>query len=75
MVLLLWFYMSGFVLLLGAVLNAKIEHAAPIGKNPGEKVEGQRRRISKDAMRRWISARRHRHEPPPSATDIRKATQ
>ena len=42
MVLLLWFYMSGFVLLLGAVMNAKIEHAAPIGKNPGEKVEGQR---------------------------------
>jgi membrane protein len=75
MVLLLWFYMSGFVLLLGAVLNAKIEHAAPIGKNPGEKVEGQRRRISREAMRRWISARRHRHEPPPSADDIRKVTQ
>jgi len=26
-------------------------------------------------MRRWISARRHRHEPPPSADDIRKVTQ
>jgi membrane protein len=75
MVLLLWFYMSGFVLLLGAVLNAKIEHAAPIGKNPGEKVEGQRRHIRAEAMRRWIAARRRRHEPPPSATDIRKATQ
>ena len=49
MVLLLWFYMSGFVLLLGAVMNAKIEHAAPIGKNPGEKVEGQRRRIGTDS--------------------------
>ena len=34
MVLLLWFYMSGFVLLLGAVLNAKIEHAAPIESSP-----------------------------------------
>lgn len=75
MVLLLWFYMSGFVLLLGAVMNAKIEHAAPIGKNLGEKVEGQRRLIGAEAMRRWISARRRRHEPPPSATDIRKATQ
>jgi membrane protein len=75
MVLLLWFYLSGFVLLLGAVMNAKIEHAAPIGKNPGEKVHGQRRRISAAAMRRWISARRHRHELPPSADDVRKVTQ
>ncbi len=75
MVLLLWFYISGFVLLLGAVMNAKIEHAAPIGKNPGEKVEGQRRRISAAVMRRWIHARRHRHELPPSAGDIRKVTQ
>ncbi len=75
MVLLLWFYLSGFVLLLGAVMNAKIEHAAPIGKNPGEKVEGQKRRIGPAAMRRWIAARRHRRELPPSADDIRKATQ
>src|SRR5262245_15453628 len=75
MVLLLWFYLSGFVLLLGAVMNAKIEHAAPIGKNPGEKVEGQKPRIGTAAMRRWITARRHRRRPPPSADDIRKATQ
>jgi membrane protein len=75
MVLLLWFYLSGFILLLGAVMNAKIEHAAPIGKDPGEKVEGQKRRIGRAAMRRWIAARRHRHEPPPSAGDIRKVTQ
>jgi hypothetical protein len=26
-------------------------------------------------MRRWIAARRHRHQPPPSADDIRKVTQ
>ncbi len=75
MVLLLWFYLSGFVLLIGAVMNAKIEHAAPIGKNLGEKVEGQKRRIGPAAMRRWIAARRRRHEPPPSAGDIRKVTQ
>ena len=75
MVLLLWFYISGFVLLLGAVMNAKIEHAAPVGKNPGEKVEGQRRRISPTAMSRWISARRRRNELPPSADEIQKATQ
>ena len=75
MVLLLWFYISGFVLLLGAVMNAKIEHAAPIGKNPGEKVEGERRQIAPSAMRRWIAARRKRHELPPSADEVRKATQ
>jgi membrane protein len=75
MVLLLWFYLSGLALLLGAVMNAKIEHAAPIGKAPGEKVEGQKRRIGPAAMRAWIAARRRRHERPPSADDIRKATQ
>jgi membrane protein len=74
MVLLLWFYLSGFVLLLGAVMNVKIEHAAPIGKEPGEKVPGQKHRIGRTAMRRWIARRRHRHEPPPSADDIRKVT-
>jgi membrane protein len=75
MVLLLWFYLSGFVLLVGAVMNAEIEHAAPIGKSPGEKVEGQKRQIAPAAMRRWIAARRHGHQPPPSAEDIRKVTQ
>jgi membrane protein len=74
MVLLLWFYLSGFVLLLGAVMNAKIEHAAPIGKNPGEKVPGQWRRIAPAAMRRWISARRRRQQPPPTADEVRQAT-
>jgi membrane protein len=75
MVLLLWFYLSGFVLLLGALMNATIEHAAPIGKAPGEKVEGQKQTIGPAAMRAWIAARRRRHERPPSADEIRKATQ
>src|SRR5262245_6829628 len=75
MVLLLWFYLSGFVLLLGAVMNANIEHAAPIGKQPGEKVPGQMRRIGGSAMRRWIARRREQHERPPSADEIRKAAQ
>ena len=37
-VLLLWLYFSGFVLLVGAELNAVIEHASIYGKNPGEKT-------------------------------------
>ena len=74
MVLLLWFYLSGFVLLLGAVMNATIEHAAPIGKQPGEKVPGQMRKIGGAAMRQWSARRREQHELPPSADEIRKAT-
>ncbi len=37
-VLLLWFYVSGLAVLVGAELNAELEHASPYGKNPGEKV-------------------------------------
>ena len=32
MVLLLWFYISGLVILIGAEMNAEIEHASPYGK-------------------------------------------
>jgi membrane protein len=45
MVLLLWFYISGFVLLIGAEVNAVIEHASSEGKGPGEKVAGEHRRF------------------------------
>lgn len=40
-VLLLYFYISSAVLLLGAELNAVIEHHLPHGKNPGEKTFAQ----------------------------------
>jgi membrane protein len=42
-VVLLWFYLSGLVLLVGAGLNSELEHASPYGKNEGEKVPGQHR--------------------------------
>lgn len=45
MVLLLWFYLSGIALLLGAELNAEIEHASPYGKDVGEKVPGEKKMI------------------------------
>lgn len=51
MVLLLWFYLSGIALLAGAELNAEIEHASPYGKNPGEKVPGQKKKIGAAAQR------------------------
>lgn len=51
MVLMLWFYCSGLALLLGAELNAEIEHASPYGKNPGERVPGEKRVIGPRAQR------------------------
>src|ERR1700674_133226 len=39
-VALLWFYVSGLAILMGAEMNAVIEHASPTGKAPGEKVPG-----------------------------------
>ncbi|MGE4054664.1 MAG: YihY/virulence factor BrkB family protein, partial [Vicinamibacterales bacterium] len=46
-VLLLWLYLSGMALLVGAEMNAEIEHATAQGKTPGGKVPGQRRRIGR----------------------------
>jgi membrane protein len=43
-VLLLWFYASGLALLLGAELNAELEHASVFGKEEGEKVAQQTHR-------------------------------
>lgn len=43
--LLLWFYLSGFVIILGAEVSAEIEHASPWGKEPGEKVPGEKKKI------------------------------
>jgi membrane protein len=42
-VMLLWFYLSGLVLLIGAEFNAELEHASPYGKDEGERVPGERR--------------------------------
>ncbi len=40
-VLLLWLYLSGLIVLGGAVINSVIEHSSEEGKEPGEKVEGE----------------------------------
>lgn len=52
-VLLLWFYISGLAILVGAELNAEIEHASPHGKDPGEKVPGERKKIGAAAARAY----------------------
>jgi membrane protein len=70
MVLMLWFYMSGLVILIGAELNAEIEHASPYGKDEGEKVPGQKRKIGPARMRAWLSRQRHGGKPP-SAKEVK----
>jgi membrane protein len=62
MVVLLWFYMSALAILLGAEMNAEIEHASPWGKEPGEKVPGQKKKIGAAAAREF--RRRPRTEAP-----------
>jgi len=40
-VLLTWFYISGFIFLMGGEINAIIEHASPEGKDSGARAPGQ----------------------------------
>lgn len=49
--LLLWFYLSGLVLIVGAEIAAEIEHASPWGKAPAEKVPGEKKKIGLAAGR------------------------
>jgi membrane protein len=51
MVLLLWLYISGLVVIVGAELNSEIEHASAHGKAAGEKQPGERRTIGARAAR------------------------
>lgn len=53
MVLMLWFYVSAFAVLVGAEMNAEIEHASPHGKDKGEKVPGEKRKIGAAAAREY----------------------
>lgn len=52
-VLLTWFYLSGLAILIGAELNAEIEHASPYGKDVGEKVPGEKKKIGPAAERHY----------------------
>jgi membrane protein len=72
MVLMLWFYISGLVILIGAEMNAEIEHASPYGKEEGEKVPGEKRKIGAARMRAWMEKRRQRGAKPPSADEVKQ---
>jgi membrane protein len=53
MVLLLWLYISGLVIIVGAEMNAEIEHASPHGKEAGERIPGRRKTIGPRAEREF----------------------
>ena len=57
-VVLLWFYLSSLAIVIGAELNAEIEHASPWGKKPGEKQPGKKKRIGRAAAREYRMRRR-----------------
>ena len=59
-VLLLWFYISAVAILAGAELNAEIEHASPHGKEPGEKVPGQKKKSGIAAAREYAERQKRR---------------
>ncbi len=50
-VLMLWLYITGIAILVGAEMNAEIEHASPYGKDPGEKVPGEKKKLGAAAAR------------------------
>ncbi|QCI13957.1 YihY/virulence factor BrkB family protein [Pseudomonas putida] len=63
-VLLLYFYISAAVLLLGAEMNAVIEHMSAEGKNPGEKVPGGEQHAHGRSV---LGHEQHDHEQPEPA--------
>jgi membrane protein len=51
--LMLWFYLSGLVLIIGAEVSAEIERSSAWGKAPGEKIPGQKKKIGSAAARAY----------------------
>lgn len=71
-ILMLWFYISALAILLGAEMNAEIEHASPHGKDPGEKVPGERKKIGRAAQREWEKRQKERQSAPPASPADRR---
>ena len=73
-ILMLWFYITALAILAGAEMNAEIEHSSPHGKDPGEKVPGEKKKIGCAAKRAWEEREKQRKlHPPASPSDRRPA--
>ncbi|MCA1561742.1 MAG: YihY/virulence factor BrkB family protein [Acidobacteria bacterium] len=71
MVLLLWFYASGIAILIGAEMNAEIEHASPYGKSVGERIPGEKKKIGSAAERAYEERRaKGQIDAPPFPDDV-----
>jgi membrane protein len=70
MVLLLWLYLSGLVGIIGAEMNAEIEHASEHGKAAGEKQAGQRKTIGSRAARAFQEKQERAPAPAPNRAPI-----
>jgi membrane protein len=68
-VMLLWFYLSGAAIVIGAEFNSEIEHAAPYGRAPGEKNVRGRRLIGRRAARAYEERQRRLREQGPPRPD------
>jgi membrane protein len=65
-IVMLWFYVTGIAILVGAEFNAEIEHASPYGKGPGQKSPEGKRLIGAKAARAFEEQRR----PPANAAAL-----
>jgi membrane protein len=68
MVLMIWLYLTGLVIIVGAEMNAEIEHASAHGKAVGEKVPGERKMIGPRAARAFRETLSR--QPPPGAMPV-----
>jgi membrane protein len=66
-VLMLWFYISGLAILVGAEMNAEIEHASPYGKAPGQKTADGRRLLGRLAEVQF--GKQQQSRPPMTAVE------
>lgn len=57
-IMLLWMYVSSLAILVGAEMNAEIEHASPYGKDPGEKMPNEKKKIGPLAEQAWKQRKR-----------------
>ena len=77
MVLMLWFYVSSIAILVGAEMNAEMEHASPYGKAPGQKTPEGRRVLGARAAKLFSERPAPAAEPPrervPAADDVTPA--